>query len=149
LGNMTRTNSETLLGVVARNRDIDHSKGIAITSGIYADENTHIETVRYGKGHDAMALLATVLVGGGKPWPRPLRFLGNVICHPLTFLRLLIPFGWAQRAIVLLVMQKIDNYLKLEYKRRWWRLHTSLLPMILPAGWQQRSMECRQVVCLK
>jgi cholesterol oxidase len=122
LGNVTRTNSETLLGVVARNRDIDHSKGIAISSGIYADENTHIETVRYGKGHDAMALLATVLVGGGKPWPRPLRFLGNVIRHPLTFLRLLIPFGWAQRAIVLLVMQKIDNYLKLEYKRRWWRL---------------------------
>jgi len=122
LGNVTRTNSETLLGVVARNRDVDYSKGIAITSGVYPDENTHIETVRYGKGYDAMALLATVLVGGGKPWPRQLRFLGNVIRHPLTFLRFLIPFGWAQRAVVLLVMQKIDNYLQLEYKRRWWRL---------------------------
>ena len=122
LGNMTRTNSEALLGVVAKKGDVDYSAGIAITSGIYPDANTQIETVRYGKGHDAMALLTTLMVGGGKPWPRPLRFLGNIIRHPLTFLRFLIPFGWAQRATILLVMQKIDNYLRLEYKRRWWRL---------------------------
>lgn len=122
LGNMTRTNSEALLGAIAIKKDVDYSQGIAISSGINPDENTHIEPVRYGKGHDAMALLTTVLVGGGKPWPRPLRLLGNIIRHPITFLRFLIPFGWAQRAVILLVMQKIDNYLKLEYKRRWWRL---------------------------
>ena len=122
LGNFTRTNGEALVGTFAKTKEIDYSKGIAITSGIYPDENTHIETVRYGKGHDAMALLTTLLVGGGKPWPRPLRFLGNIILHPITFLRLMIPFGWAQRSTILLVMQKIDNYLNLEYKRRWWRL---------------------------
>jgi len=122
LGNRTRTNSEALLGVIAKKKEVDYSAGIAITSGVYPDENTHIETVRYGKGHDAMALLTTLLVGGGKPWPRPLRFLGNIIRQPLTFLRFLIPFGWARRATILLVMQKIDNYLRLEYKRRWWRL---------------------------
>ncbi len=122
LGNVTRTNSEALLGTFANTKEIDYSKGIAITSGIYPDENTHIETCRYGKGHDAMALLTTLLVGGGKPWPRPLRFLGNIIRHPFTFLRFLIPFGWAQRSTILLVMQKIDSYLNLEYKRRWWRL---------------------------
>ena len=122
LGNFTRTNGEALVGTFSKTKEIDYSEGIAITSGIYPDENTHIETVRYGKGHDAMALLTTLLVGGGKPWPRPLRFLGNIILHPITFLRLLIPFGWAQRSTILLVMQKIDNYLNLEYKRRWWRL---------------------------
>lgn len=122
LGNITRTNSEALLGIVARKKDIDYSQGIAITSGVYPDDNTQIETVRYGKGHDAMALLTTLLVGGDKPWPRPLRFLGSIIRHPLTFLRFLIPFGWARRATILLVMQKIDNYLRLEYQRRWWRL---------------------------
>ncbi len=122
LGNVTRTNSEALLGVVAKKSDVDYSTGIAITSGIYPDNNTQIETVRYGKGHDAMALLTTLMVGGGKPWPRPLRFLGNIIRHPLIFLRFLVPFGWAKRATILLVMQKIDNYLRLEYKPRWWRL---------------------------
>ncbi len=122
LGNVTRTNSEALLGIVARKKAVDYSKGLAITSGIYPDDNTHIETVRYGKGHDAMGMITTLLVGGGPPWPRPLRFLANIIRHPLTFLRFLIPFGWARRATILLVMQKIDNYLKLEYKRRWYRL---------------------------
>ena len=122
LGDFIRTNSEALVGVKAKHRDVDYSKGIAITSGIYPDENTHIETVRYGKGQDAMSLLATILVGGGKPWPRPLRFLGNIVRHPIKFLKSLNPFGWAQKTTILLVMQKIDNYMRFEYKRRWWRL---------------------------
>ncbi|SVE13965.1 uncharacterized protein METZ01_LOCUS466819, partial [marine metagenome] len=29
---------------------------------------------------------------------------------------------WARKTIILLVMQPIDNYLKLNYKSRWWRL---------------------------
>ncbi|MFB0517137.1 MAG: GMC family oxidoreductase N-terminal domain-containing protein, partial [Candidatus Neomarinimicrobiota bacterium] len=122
LGRLVRTNSEALVGAKARGKEVDYSKGLAITSGIYPDENTHIETVRYGKGQDAMSLLGTILVGGGRPWPRPVRFLGNIIRHPIKFLRSLWPFGWAQRTTILLVMQKISNYLHLEYRRRWWRL---------------------------
>jgi len=122
LGNVVRTNSEALVGAKAGNKEVDYSKGIAITSGVYPDDNTHIETVRYGKGQDAMSFLATLLVGGGKPWPRPLRFLGTALRHPLRFLKSLNPVGWAERTIILLVMQKVDNYLRLEYKPRWWRL---------------------------
>jgi len=122
LGKVVRTNSEALVGAKARGKEVDYSKGLAITSGIYPDENTHIETVRYGKGQDAMSMLGTILVGGGRPWPRPVRFLGNVIRHPFKFLRGLWPFGWARRTTILLVMQKISNYLHLEYRRRWWRL---------------------------
>ena len=122
LGDVVRTNSEALVGAQARGKAVDYSQGLAITSGIYPDEDTHIETVRYGKGHDAMSLLGTVLVGGGRPWPRPLRFLGTIIRHPIKFLQSLWPFGWAQRTTILLVMQKINNYLRLEYRRRWWRL---------------------------
>lgn len=122
LGRVVRTNSEALVGAKARGKEVDYSKGIAITSGIYPDENTHIETVRYGQGQDAMSLLGTILVGGGRPWPRPVRFMGNIVRYPVRFLRSLWPFGWARRTTVLLVMQKIDNYLRLEYKRRWWRL---------------------------
>ncbi|NOZ04255.1 MAG: GMC family oxidoreductase [FCB group bacterium] len=122
LGNFVRTNSEALVGAKARGKDVDYSQGIAITSGIYPDPDTHIEAVRYGKGQDAMSGLATILVGGGEPWPRPVRFLGNIIRHPIKFLKSLNPFGWAQRTTILLVMQKIDNYLRFEYKRRWWRL---------------------------
>jgi cholesterol oxidase len=119
LGGYVRTNSEALLGVVSKKRDVDYSKGIAISAGFHPDERTHIETVRYPKGSDFMALLATLLVGGGK-LPRQLYFLGAILRHPLRFLRLLWPFGWAKRAVILLVMQPLDNSLELRMRRRWW-----------------------------
>lgn len=122
LGNFVRTNSEALVGVKAKGHKVDYSRGIAITSGVYPDADTHIETVRYSKGQDVMFLLGTVLTGGGRPWPRPLRWLGNVFRHPIIFLQTLWPFDRATRSTVLLVMQKINNWLQLEYKRRWWRL---------------------------
>ncbi len=121
LGNFVRTNSEALVGIKARGHEVDYSQGIAITSGVYPDADTHIETVRYKKGQDVMFLLGTVLTGGGKPWPRPLRWLGNIIRHPIVFLQTLWPFDRATRSTILLVMQKTNNWLRLEYKRRWWR----------------------------
>ncbi len=121
LGNYVRTNSEALVGAVAGKTDEDYSKGLAISTGVYPDEHTHIEAVRYSKGSDAMAALTTLLVGGGK-WPRPLLFIGQIFRHPLKFLKSLWPFDWARRTIILLVMQTHDNYMRLQYKRRWWRL---------------------------
>jgi cholesterol oxidase len=122
LGDIVRTNSEALVGVLADNTDTDWSEGIAITSGVYPDDDTHIETVRYGKGHDAMSMIATILVGGGGSTPRPLRFLTTVLKNPVKWLKSILPRNWAQRATILLVMQKIDNYLKLELKPKWYKL---------------------------
>ena len=122
LGQRVRTNSEALVAAKARGDDVDYSHGIAITSGVWPDENTHIETVRFGKGHDAMSVLATILVDGGPPWPRPWRLLGAMVRHPLKFLRATWSIKWAQRTTILLVMQKLDNYLRLSWKPRWWRL---------------------------
>ncbi|MDP7526389.1 MAG: GMC family oxidoreductase [Candidatus Marinimicrobia bacterium] len=122
LGNFVRTNSEALVGVKANTKEINYSKGIAITSGIYPDEHTHIETVRYGAGQDALAGLSTVLVGDGPRWPRFIYFLGTALRHPVKFLKSLNVFGWARKTTILLVMQKTDNYLRFDYKPRWWRL---------------------------
>ncbi len=47
LGDLVRTNSETLLGATSRNPEPDFSKGIAITSFFMADAVTAIEPVRY------------------------------------------------------------------------------------------------------
>ncbi len=48
LGRLSRTNSESILGAVARTADTDYTQGVAITSSFYPDENTHVEPVRYG-----------------------------------------------------------------------------------------------------
>jgi cholesterol oxidase len=119
LGGYVRTNSEALLGVKSRSSKVNYTKGIAISAGFYPDEKTHIEAVRYPEGSDFMALLGTVLVGGGR-LPRPLHFLGAILRSPLQFLRLLWPFGWARRTVILLCMQPVDNSLELRMRRRWW-----------------------------
>lgn len=45
LGNFVRTNSEALLAVKSQDKTIDWNDQIAITSGIYPDETTQVETV--------------------------------------------------------------------------------------------------------
>ena len=73
LGHRTRTNSEALLGAMAQHvpsGDLDLTKGVAITSSFHVDDTTHVENCRYGKGSNAMGLLATVAVPGGTGRPR-------------------------------------------------------------------------------
>jgi len=115
-----RTNSEALTGVMAKNIDVDYSEGIAITSSIYPDDVTHVEPVRYPSGSDLMGLLSTFLIDDENPLIRPLKWIWNIICHPLIFLRYVLPFRWARRTIILLVMQTLDNSVKVFHKRRWW-----------------------------
>jgi cholesterol oxidase len=119
IGTYVRTNSEALLGVRARSRNVDHSRGIAITSGVLVDEHTHVEVVRYPRGSDAIALLTTVLTGAGRA-PRWLHWLGAILRAPLRALRLLVPFGFAVRSAILLVMQPVDSHLRYRLRRRWW-----------------------------
>ncbi len=120
LGNFVRTNSEALLAVRSQHDGVDYSRGIAITSGAFVDDKTHIEIVRYPAGSDSMSLLATLLTGGGGKIPRWLRWIGNIMRHPLRFIRIHIPFGWAKRSAILLVMQPVDNYLRYVMRRRWY-----------------------------
>src|SRR5690606_1562233 len=69
LGELTRTNSEAILGAARTSGDPvnDYSRGVAITSSIHPDENTHIEPVRYGKGSNAMSLLQTTAPAPARP----------------------------------------------------------------------------------
>jgi cholesterol oxidase len=134
LGNYVRTNSEALLGVKSRDKNIDWNDQIAITSGIYADDTTHIEMVRYNKGSDVLLNLLTLMTGGGGKIPRGIRFLGNIIRHPLQFLSLLWPFGMAASTTVVLVMQTDENYLALDYKPRWWRFGGKSQNSTVPKG---------------
>ncbi len=110
LGVLTRTNSEALLGAMAqRVPDVDLTRGVAITSSFHPDLDTHVENVRYGKGSNAMGLLATVLVDGGGRVPRGVRFLGQVVRDPLVFARSLSVHRFSERAVIGLVMQSLDN----------------------------------------
>lgn len=118
LGNFVRTNSEVILGVSTTHDRVDYSRGIAITSGIYPDARTHIEPVRYPAGSDLMGMLATVMVDDKPGLPRWLRWVGAVLTHPWQSLRGLVPFGFATRSTILLVMQTVDNHMRLIWNGR-------------------------------
>ncbi len=119
LGEMVRTNSEELLGVVARDRKVDYSQGIAITSIFRADPVTRIEPVRYPKGSSLMRLLSSPLLPDPDMplWKRWVRSVWQCLTHPLDFLRAYVLPGWAQRTTILLVMQTVDNRIRLRLGR--------------------------------
>ncbi len=113
LGEMVRTNSEALVGSVARQSDINYSQGIAISSIANVDNITRIEPVRYPDGSSIMRFLAAPLIDTDVSVPvRLLRFLGWIISHPLDFARALILPGWAHNVTIILVMQHADNRMR-------------------------------------
>jgi cholesterol oxidase len=138
LGALTRTNSEALLGAqAAAVPEKPFSQGVAITSSFHPDADTHIEPVRYGPGSNAMGLLSTLLVDGGRV-PRPVRFLGQALRHPGLLLRSLSKRRWSERTIIALVMQSLDNSLTVR-RTRGGRLttgpgHGPANPRWIPAG---------------
>jgi len=110
LGTRVRTNSEGLLGSVARKSDIDYSEGVAISSIYNHDTMTRVEPVRYPDGSSLMRFLAAPLIARDVIVPiRILRFLGWALTHPIDVARALILPGWAHNVTILLVMQHADN----------------------------------------
>jgi cholesterol oxidase len=118
LGELVRTNSEALLGVVSRDRNTNYSEGIAITSFFMADEVTAIEPVRYPAGSSLMRFLAGPLVETGGSIPaRFLKTAAQIFTRPRDFFLTHILPGWAQRTTILLVMQTEDNHLHMRLGR--------------------------------
>src|SRR5271156_110215 len=114
LGELVRTNSEWILTVtVPEEYPEDLIKRVAITSSIYPDSHTHIETVTYGDDGDSMHRLNTLLVGDGTRVTRPLKLIGQSILHPRRLAQVLFPKHWSRRTIILLVMQTLDNAIAL------------------------------------
>jgi len=119
LGYLVRTNSESILAVTAPDDARDFSRSIAITSSIYPDPDTHIEPVTYGKGADSQSLLYALMTEKGGRGNQPLFLMANMARHPLMALRAMRIRGWSRRTMILLVMQTLDNAMRLKVKRRW------------------------------
>jgi cholesterol oxidase len=128
VGRDVRTNGEALLGAFARTGARDWSQGVAIASGAWIDEETHVEPVRYPAGSDAMGLLG-VARGAGLA----------------DRLRAAWPFGWARRATVLLAMQTRDSRLRL-VRRASGRLSSELEPGVPPPAARLPSAEKLQEI---
>tara|TARA_Y100001970_G_scaffold221441_1_gene272157 strand:- start:583 stop:2148 length:1566 start_codon:yes stop_codon:yes gene_type:complete len=131
LGDFVRTNSESILTV--RSYDLDKNqdmnKGLAISSGFSPDTSTHIETCRYGKGQNLLSILTTQLISK----KGVINWLFNILTHPIKFLKYSIPKNWSSQTIILLIMQPINNYLKLSYNSSFLNPFTSNMSSSLSA----------------
>jgi cholesterol oxidase len=129
LGELTRTNSESLLGatVPSGRPHPDFSCGVAITSSFYPEPGAHAEPVRYGHGSNMMGLFGTLLVSGrsdgaggaGEASRRPswARWLATAVRDPRALLQSLDLRAWSERTVIALVMQSHDNSLTLSAKK--------------------------------
>jgi cholesterol oxidase len=123
LGKHVRTNSESLIGARTPGYCQDLSQGIAIGSGVYIDEHTHIEAVRYPLGSDAMGFLTTILTDG-RPGPRRIALwlknvAGYLLRHPFKTVRVLQPRGWAREFVILLCMQALEGEIEMRWQHPW------------------------------
>ncbi|MGA8874935.1 MAG: GMC family oxidoreductase [Candidatus Korobacteraceae bacterium] len=145
LGRYVRTNSESLIGVRVPNSADDLSKGVAIGSGVYIDEHTHIEAVRYPEGSNTMGLLATILTGGHPGPARVALWLKNLcvslLRHPFKTLRFCMPFHWARECVILLCMQAMEGHIDMKWRRHiYWPFRKFLVsrgqrvPTFIPAA---------------
>jgi cholesterol oxidase len=116
LGELTRTNSEAILGARTFRRDVDFTKGVAITSSIFPDEFTHIEPVRYGRGSNVMGALTTALADANLG-NRRLTWAREFARDFVPMLRNLVLRHWSEQTIIALVMQARDNSITCYRKR--------------------------------
>jgi len=113
LGEVVRTNTESVQAVTMKNDETDFTRSVAITSSIYPDPDTHIEVVTYGRGGDALSGLFTMFTGPGTRATRPLRWIAGMLRHPFQAARLFWPAAWSRRTVILLVMQTLDTAISL------------------------------------
>ncbi|MGO8904930.1 MAG: FAD-dependent oxidoreductase [Solirubrobacteraceae bacterium] len=119
LGHLVRTNSESILTVTAPDDARDFTRAVAITSSIYPDPDTHIEPVTYGRGADSQSLLFWLMTEAGTRRNQPLQLVLNMLRHPRLALGAMRVRAWSRRTVILLVMQTLDNAMRLSVKRRW------------------------------
>ena len=118
LGDRVRTNSEALLGSIARKGDVNYSEGVAISSIFNADEMTRIEPVRYPDGSSLMRFISAPLIDLSDGIPRRvLKSLWWMVRHPVDFLKAMVLPGWAHNITILLVMQHADNRMRFRIGR--------------------------------
>lgn len=116
IGDNLLTNSQTLCAISGANEKLNN--GVAISSVFNPDSNTHIEIVKYPDGSNAMKWFYVLAVNGTRhSITRTLKLFWKTLTHPLQFLKTIFNFNWSTNLVIFLVMQSIDNSMKMVWKK--------------------------------
>ena len=144
VGDEIRTNNESLISVVSKNKDSDFSQGVAIGSIYASDENSHLEPVRYGAGSNFWKLMGVPLTYGGNGFVRAGKLIIHLITSPLSWLRIYFTKNFSQRSIILLFMQHLDSTVK--FKRGIFGLSSKLSQGPAPSAFMPEAKELAEKV---
>ncbi len=139
VGERIRTNSESLIGVVTPRDDVDYTEGIAITSLLHTDANSHVEPVRYGQGSGFFRVLTMPHAPGGTFLSRMAGVLRATLRHPFRWLRILTLWDFARHSFVVLYMRTAEGTLTFRRKRRPWRLFRRAMASEVSGGLAPRA----------
>ena len=117
LGSVTRAPSDLLCAVAPRVTADDFSQGVAATSVFWPDEDTLVQPGRYGHGSNLMGMAATPFVDAAGSAPRWLRWLAEVLRHPVRAARLADVRRWSERSIIVFVVRRGAGTLTVSRRR--------------------------------
>lgn len=117
VGDMVRTNSEALFGVIVPNAKEDFSEGIAITSILHTDEHSHIEPVRYAAGSGFFRTMVLPQTGGPTTLARIAGAAQSFAKHPIQWTRAFAVADFARQSQILLYMRTLDGTLRMRLGR--------------------------------
>ncbi len=123
VGERVRSNSEALMGVTARHNREDYSEGVAISSHFWVDDVTSVEPCRYPAGSGFMRSLIWPLAAYREnPRETIVQSIKLLFQQPMDFVHTRLSPGWAERDTVLLIMQTVENKMRLRRDRSLWTL---------------------------
>jgi cholesterol oxidase len=144
VGDGIRTNNESLVLIDSKDFTKDFSKGIAIGSIFPPDENSHLETVRYGSGSGFWKLLGVPLTHGRNAFTRSCKLLFHLIRHPFSWLHIYFTKNFASQSVILLFMQHINSTLRL--KRGLFGLRSGMTTGDAPTAFMAESKKIAEQV---
>jgi len=117
LGYNARTNSESLIGIIAPRVKEDLTNGVAITSILHTDDHSHIEPVRYGHGSSFFRLLTLPHAPGNNLIARLASAATDVARHPGRWLRAYTGRNFAQKTQIMLYMRTLEGSMRFKLGR--------------------------------
>jgi len=118
IGDRVRTNSEVLMAVTTERRDVDLSKGVAITSILQTDDHSFIEPVRFRSGSGFFRLLGMPHAPGRNVLERLSNAARQLLRHPVRTFRMFTVPDWAKYTTVLLYMRTHEGFIRLRLGRK-------------------------------
>lgn len=117
VGESVRTNSESLIGVVAPDYPEAMSKGVAITSILHTDEHSHIEPVRYGNGSGFFRTMMLPHAPGETLASRLGSMMKSLVSDPKRWARAFATEDFARQSQVMLYMRTLEGALRMKLGR--------------------------------